>query len=1144
MAETPTRRTRFGRRLIKIGLALALLLTATVLAAPTLLSTAPGRRLLLTQANILLAPTRVELKSVRLSWFGPTRMTGLTMFDPAGKAVVAAPRASLDRSVWQLLSDRPRYGTLTLHGATVDIERRADGSIDLAEALDPILGGDPNEPSDPATDFTLAIVAGTLRLTSPELAEPLTAGRLDMTLRAPAAPEPLSWQIELANPPSVESSDAAESLAIQGDYDHRAGGETMPDLTLIVEGNRWPAAVAVAGIAGRGRLDGRLGLRCEDGRWATKGGVHLLDLDATGPPLEGDRLRLDRLDATWDVADAGGSWAVRQLDLACPLATLAAKGTLATTTDADATIEGQVDLAALAAQLPHALHLRDGLVLERGVVQLKGSIRPEDDGQHLEVEARAADLAARVDARSLTWDEPATVEVRLLRTAEDAIRIERIAAKTAFLDASASGDLKEGVDLTAAVDLDGLGDRVGEWIDLGGIDAAGQVRMAGKYAAPTDTFQGQLAAEFRDLVLTGLTAEPIRRPAVRLDATLGGPASPEGLPADWSDIGVKLKGDDLALDLTAKNGDDANEVQASLATALRYDGHEGRAEVRLAGRRREKVVEIDEAHVTLAPVGPEAQAATLAFAGKGRYDGGAGTLALEPLADPGANASTNALRLTDKGLHIAGLGKDGEPLEVQGQLGVNLQELDRAAAYWTGATPVGVAGTLTAALTARHAADGLLQYALRLDSHDLARLSGTRWRAEGPLSVQSRGEYRPEGDRLDLSEFALASRYGSLNAAGSLAELNSRRVADLNGTLNPSWELINALAAASIEPGARIRGTMRPFHIRGPLSGGSTAEVLRGLDAELALDLTEATAFGVVVGPAPVVVRCGSGQVTIAPISTTVNGGAMNLKPELALDDPAGITFRLAAVSTIRNAEINEEVSSRVLSYIAPVLHEATQVRGRLSVDLDRTEVPLTGAGRSSVVAGKLAFQEVNYGPGPLVQQLLGLVGESQVPALTLNRTIAFQVADGRVGQEGLVIDVNREVQIALDGSVGFDGTLALRAGVPITAAMLGGDDRLLGEIVGGTRVGVPIGGTFSHPRLDRGALQAGLREVSRSLIRRGAQVGVSELLNRLVPAPASTSEAGTGGASQPGLDLERLPQDALRRLLGPSASGDRTPPR
>ena len=206
----------------------------------------------------------------------------------------------------------------------------------------------------------------------------------------------------------------------------------------------------------------------------------------------------------------------------------------------------------------------------------------------------------------------------------------------------------------------------------------------------------------------------------------------------------------------------------------------------------------------------------------------------------------------------------------------------------------------------------------------------------------------------------------------------------------------------------------------------------------------------------------------------------------------------MAAGSAIEKAEINDEVSTRVLSYIAPVLHKATQVRGFVSVHLDRAEIPLWGGGeRQPNVDGTITFHDVVYGPGTLAKQLLTLTGKGENLGLRLDQAVKIQVADGRVTQSGLAIDMGNDVKVDLAGSVGFDQSLKMKAAVPVTGAMLG-NQAALQEIVGGTRVGIPIGGTMTHPAIDRQALRVGLKDQSREIIKRSASRGVGQVLDRV----------------------------------------------
>jgi translocation and assembly module TamB len=203
--------------------------------------------------------------------------------------------------------------------------------------------------------------------------------------------------------------------------------------------------------------------------------------------------------------------------------------------------------------------------------------------------------------------------------------------------------------------------------------------------------------------------------------------------------------------------------------------------------------------------------------------------------------------------------------------------------------------------------------------------------------------------------------------------------------------------------------------------------------------------------------------------------------------------------SSLQNVEINDEVSHKVLSFVAPVLDEATQVHGRVSASFAKAEFPIGGAAdRTMTVAGAIVFNDVAFGAGPLGSELLSLAGKGPDTALRMNQPVQLAIADRRIHQSGLVIPLNKETRITIKGSVGFDQTLALRAEIPLNPAILG-RDRTLQSLAAGTILPVPVGGTMSHPKVDRQALTAAVREVSRSILKRGARDEASELLKRFV---------------------------------------------
>ena len=440
----------------------------------------------------------------------------------AGRPSITVPRLSLNRTLPSLAMENPVGGLLVLEGAVIDIERRADGSIDLVDALESLLKGDPTKPAPKEPDpkaakpsrawdtLSLKLVNGSLSVRAPELPEPIKARRFELSAKMPAVKGPVTWRIALANPSEKDDS----TLEITGELDHRAPNSGIPPLTAKLVARHWPWSVDSGGVTMRGRLSGTYWTVRKAEQWSFAGNGDVLALEATGAALSGDRLQLDRLGGNYEIAETDGAWDVRKLDLVCPLGSIKATAKLATASQSVSTkIHGQLDLAALARQLPHVLHVRDGLSVEKGSARLDLEIADagQGPGRKLVAEARVSDLEARDKGRLIAIRDPASLSAHILQR-PDNLKVEQFAVKTAFLDATGAGDLESGVKVSATVDLEGLKNQLRDLIDFGNLDMAGKGRIAFDFRRPEkQRYTSRLAAEFLALRVVGLTAEPIAR---------------------------------------------------------------------------------------------------------------------------------------------------------------------------------------------------------------------------------------------------------------------------------------------------------------------------------------------------------------------------------------------------------------------------------------------------------------------------------------------------------------------------------------------------------------------------------------------------------------------------------------------------------
>jgi translocation and assembly module TamB len=1149
--QAPRKRS-FARRLARAGLIATVGLAVVVAALPWLASTPPARDAIVTRVNAAIAPSRVEVKGLSLSWFGAIRLTGVSLKNSAGKVLIDAERATTDRGLLALARDASQLGVVTLEGAAVDVERRADGSIDLVDALVPPRPADAPAPESVAVgpkaeaaatpDVTLRIARGKLRLATPELAEPLVADGFDMDVVLPAAADKkLSWRIRLTQPPG---GNGTESLGIDGELDHHATGDA--DLSLTVKGSGWPLAVAASGVAARARLDGSMRAERASGSWASASNdLVLRALDASGPALNGDRLAFDRLGAVWDVSQSQGAWKVKTLGVTSPVGTLTGTGAVASGGGSapEARVEARIDLAALAQRLPRTLHLRDGLTLEHGSARLLLKIESQADRQAATLDASVSDLAARDATHAFTLRDPAAVTLKASRSKEK-MRLDALTVKTTFLDLTGSGDPTQGIVVHGAIDLAGLEAQFKELIDFGGLALAGKGRLVGDYRITKDGYLARFAAEVKGLKVAGLAAAPIERDAVRFDAAASGAADASCAPTDWRHARVNAIGGPDKVTLAGRVDGAITTLHASGALPLVFGQFDGRAEATVGARVTKAAdgsvarADLDEVRAVLRPSDPRAAAAgAFGFAAKGALDLAGDDLTLAPL--PLADGVPAVAAVAPEGLKYHGVFKT--PFEKKAAKGAIVGELaavEQALKVWTGREPAGYGGAFRFQVGAGPG-DGRLNTGFTLSVADFTRPArdGKSRRSEGPVTLAFGGGYAPASDRITAEALALITRYGRIDAAGVVDDPTGRRVADLKGTIAPEWRAVSRLAAETVEPGVKLDGKARPFFVRGPLSGDSLAAVLQGLDAEVGVDLASAEAFGLRLGPAPVVVRGAKGSYTVDPIQTTLNNGRVTLLPGLDVDPARGVAVTLAPGSSIDGAEIDDEVSKRVLTYVAPVLDRATHVRGKIAMNVERADFPIVAPdGRGVTLTGRLVFQDVVFAPGPFAQELLTLSGRPDSPGLKLQQPVQLAVADGRVNQSGLEVPIGKGASVKLDGSVGFDETLALKASVPLTRGMLGARSGL-DDVVGDRRIVVPIGGTVSRPKVDRRALEVALRELSKGVLTKEVARGAADLLKQLAP-PAPAADGASPGAGAPNTDggemnLKGL-EDQLLRRLGP----------
>ena len=1062
---------------------------AFVVTLPWVLALPFAQRHLRNAANRILAPSRLEFASIALSWNRSTSISGLVLHDARGDQLVVSPHAVFNWSLSQILFAQPTDARLVIENGDLDIERFADGKVDLYETLEPVIKEHPDK------RLVIRIPTGSLRFRDPAFSEPVIAERADITIDLGMLDEPIRWDIHLKR---TDQSRRLDLVGVFSRADIDSSG--AHDLELALKAIRWPWSLTSPVIEARGELSGSIEGRRKLGRISLEGDANVSDLAAVGSILGADTLHIEQARARWNAHGDGKAWTVTQLELTSPLGMVRAEGCVPPTPDRGAWLQGDVDLAAVARQLPQTLHLRDDLRVERGSARLRADFASDATGdvQVCDVTGKVTELVAHQGEKTLTLPESANLTAKIRQTGATTT-LERFEIQTAFLTADGQGDLDRGIVVQAAIDLAVFRERFRDWIDLGGVILAGKGKLSASYRRQGETFDARATSELRDLRLDGLPATGhFERELVTLNASVQGGALSSGWPRDWRTITLEASSGAAQgkFEATRDRAADRINVNAQGRADLSLKGRHDRVELELSAIGEKGGWAAERILLALTPITPvelpgKAETA-VRWVGRGNYDLPGDVLTIESVPRalaPGAAAEHDTWIAGDQKVRISGL-RSWPAAELEAAAKVDLD----SASWLLADEEDAFCGGLDALVRIRPDQD-VWNVGIRLDLHDpgYTTKGSPRFTIDGDVTLAVTANYAPGFDRMDFAEFGMKAPYMQLNGAGSVSKLSDIPELDLKGTLGLDWPAIEKQLALKVEPGARLTGSARPWRVSGTVPSDISIDRLGSLRGDVGVQIDSLDIFGMKLSQTAIVVRASEGRLTIDPIDARLNGGVLHADPELARMKNNSSWLKFSSDTRLEGAVINDEVSHRILSFVAPVLDGATRVQGRVSFDLDEAILPIMGARDSQYLAqGKVLFDDVRFMPGELADQLLSVFRLESKPLVELRDPVSVRITQGKVYQRGLVVPVGNLASIALDGSVDFDKNLDMVARFALNPPRT--HMPVLSPLVETARFELPLRGTLAKPKIDGDAMKEKWKLFGSSLLQGSLEAGVNGL--------------------------------------------------
>jgi len=836
----------------------------------------------------------------------------------------------------------------------------------------------------------------------------------------------------------------------------------------------------------------------------------------------------------------------------------------------DFQMDGKLDLAELIKMLPNTFHTHQDLTLESGLATFHVGSQTEANGRRLVVNLDTANLKAIRAGQAIVWNEPIRLVGNVVES-NGAFALQRLQCISDFLTINGSANFSEAV-FEVNGDLSLLTDRLSDFVDLQSFGAEGV--LAGKFgwqlrdrAGNVPTLQSFTTAQDRPMEVIGNFQ--IKNPVIRM-AGLPDWKQPQ-IDVQMSASLVSLATGNLAVNgagLRANLG--TEQIVASLAEPIANAAtnetwkFNTQAVGDLGGLLRHV-----QNFVDLGPINASGAtditclttlAGNLLDISNLKYNltdvafDGFSLIVQEPQVNGDAHLTydlnTGVINIQTATLSSRALSASGQNVQiiVAENIQINGDVAFRAdvnrAADWIQMSPTDESifwfgdaqGTLRLASDAQgiganvdvkiaNLTAGQKKFAQANGGNAFQTVSQTvsktvsaatnmttLW-TEKSVDVRGGAKLSNDFDSVLFQAMQVNANSITANINGTITELSSGMMADLNGVWNPRWEMINSLLDVYTGRTVQLTGQgEQPLLVRGPLlptseqTAATGAFISPALQASTRIAWSTGSVLEIPIGGSQVDVIVDQGVAAIQTGEIAFAGGKVQLSPQIDLRSEQPVLY-LDRKRIMDHVELTPETARTMLKYINPLAADATAAEGKFSVDSEGVKVPLLDPMQmeANVI---VTLHDVVVGAGPLAQQLIGSAKQLQTmlrPDKVNDRTydtwlkmseqsVPVNVKDGRVYHDGIKFS-HDDILVRTQGSVGLDQTIDMVAEIPIADGWLGSNEYLAG--LKGQSISIPISGTVSKPVLDRSAIQ----NFSRQMAQQAASGAINKVFqDKLAP--------------------------------------------
>ena len=1189
IARPRKRRTFLLVLLVAIGLALFFL--------PTILVNTPLKQTAIEYATKDIKG-EVSIDKISAGWFSPIKIGNVVLKGESGAEILSAESIETSNTLFGFATGSD-YGKITITRPTIELQLRADGSNledALANYLEPAETESSSSGGGSSTEIpkvSVEITEGLVRMTSDTLSQPGIIENLNAAIECMGDEAPLTAKIKMKCSAADEQGavvadvivDSGQqqltvsSLAAQFNTQQLPIAAFAPALTRVLGPVNCAGKIDAAGIANVNLADSSIALNVDS--------LNATQVAFVAPDLIGsDQFAARSITATGELQANSNQIYAKQFRAESEFARMTANGQfdveqlmqLAAGNEIPQTgfqLDAAVDLAQVTQMMPETTHMRDGVKMNSGVLQITANTRNEANTQRMIVNVEAANINFEVDGQNIVWNQPLRF-VGVAGTKNQQLMLEDFQLQSEFLTATGFAGFDRGR-LKVDGDLNKMIEQANQILDLGGLQLAGQLggEMSWQLASGIDSFQagadlpvgmqGRFKIENPVLQFPGLN----RWQEAQIDLAFSGNAitNTTGKVAFQSGAFEMQMGNETATGELVEPINDlwnASKYQFQctangsigkwLAQARNFaelpefacDGNMASEFLVTinANTARLNQIKLDSTDFAFNGFSLDIREPKLSVRGHMKYHFADGTLQFVKtrLATASMSADTEDLVvdmsrkiLADGTLTFRananrvsqwiGLSMPGDSIRWDGQATGSFA-LSSAQDLFGGDLQVNVADMVFVQPAAVVSSGGIQQAGNQTKYSEV-------WR-EPEVRVASKIALTDDFDNLIIQGLNVDSKMADIQANGGINQLSSTMAADLTGRWNVDWSNVNQLVTEMAGDVVTFTGSgWQPLEIKGPLYDANSqyAWIPNQLQAVAGIQWEQAEAFNLPLGTSNVNIRLNDSLATISSQgSQNIIDKFFQLQPVIDLR-AAEPVLHLRQGTMLDNWEISEQDSRTWLKYAAPLIADATSAQGKVSANVSSAAVPLFDPFKASA-QGALDVHNLTIGPGPLAQQIIPMIdqllalvkpesngiGEKSRWMQLPEQSLPFAVQQGRVHHQGFRMNYD-DIVMETRGSVGFDQTMDLTLDIPILESWVGSNEFLRRLI--GKKISIPIRGTLSKPQLDRRSIS----QLAQQMLRESA-VGA---VNDRVKSEVSQLQEKYGGKVQG--ELDRLQQDVNDKL-------------